>query len=115
MVVLKSYLSSWWAFACGLRFIPSYFSGYFLDGCTSYLQIGLSKVGGLEVNPSGSSPHRPRLALEWITRVQALQVLRDDLRRHDDSGALVGTYAHGRLADGAMYLSQGPLHALPVA
>jgi hypothetical protein len=42
--------------------------------------------------------------------MQALQVLRDDLRRHDDSGTPVGTYAHGRLADGAMYLRQGPLH-----
>ena len=41
--------------------------------------------------------------------------LRDDLRRHDDSGALVGTYAHGRLTEGAINLRQGPLHALPVA
>ena len=44
--------------------------------------------------------------------MQALQVLRDDLRRHDDSGTLVGTYVHGRLTESAMYLRQGPLHAL---
>ncbi len=52
---------------------------------------------------------------EWVPQIKALQVLRDDLRRHDDGGTLVGTYAHGRLTEGAMNLRQGPLHALPFA
>jgi hypothetical protein len=49
------------------------------------------------------------------SQIKAPQVLRDDPSRHDDGGTPVGKYAHGRLAEGVVYLSQGPLHALPVA
>ena len=49
------------------------------------------------VHPTGHG-----VKLEWVPRVQARLVLRDDLCRHDDCRTPVGTYAHGWLAEGAI-------------
>lgn len=94
------------------------------DGKTVYYahSLGLFKStdGGetwsqLRQPPRVVHPISYGLELERGPPVQALQVLRDDLRRHEDSGTLVGTYAQGRRAEGAMYSRQGPLHAPTVA